>query len=191
MSEPLFAVDEPEPQPEPTPPKVTERTMLDLLRRRYGKIDMGAHRYAVAEHVPDKPVFGASIADFIAVDCWRGSYDRTCGLDWSDPDGWGYPMHGHEVKVSRSDWLRELKDPGKAEAWRQFCDHWWLVVPDASIVRDDLPDGWGLLVWQGNGLRAVKRAPKLQRQPMPLATYVSLLRSVAKAARFGASGGLG
>lgn len=147
MNTPLFAIDPLPLQavPELPTPKVTERTMLNLLRKRYGKVDMGAHRYAIAEHVPNTPVFPAAVADFIALDCWR--------------------------------------NPSKAEAWKTHCDYWWLVVPDASIVRDDLPEGWGLLVLQGNGLRAVKRAPKLDRQSMTRPMSVALLRAVAKTAR--------
>ncbi|MFI5426079.1 hypothetical protein [Aeromicrobium sp. UC242_57] len=39
---------------------------------------------------------------------------------WQDPDRWWIKapiFHGHEVKVSRSDWLTELRDPTKAETF--------------------------------------------------------------------------
>jgi hypothetical protein len=53
---------------------------------------------------------------------------------------------GHEVKASRSDWLTELANPGKADAWADQCHEWWLItVP--GVVRDgELPAGWGLMV---------------------------------------------
>lgn len=59
-----------------------------------------------------------------------------------------------ELKTSRADWLRELKSPGKAEAWWPYCDRFWLVVPHAGIVQDgELPKGWGLMMPGGRGRR--------------------------------------
>jgi len=93
-------------------------------------------------------------------------------------------LHGHEVKVSRSDWLHELADPSKAEAIKRYCDRWWLVVPDPKIVRDDLPAGWGLLAFDANGkLRVVRRAPALNPEPIPATFRGALMRAVAKTAR--------
>jgi hypothetical protein len=59
----------------------------------------------------------------------------------------GRQLIGHEVKVSRSDWVSELgRKTGKADAWADQCHQWWLVVSDPAIVRDgELPEGWGLM----------------------------------------------
>lgn len=58
----------------------------------------------------------------------------------------GRILVGHELKVSRSDWLNELNKPGKADAWADECHEWWLVVADPEIVHDgELPAGWGLM----------------------------------------------
>lgn len=71
-------------------------------------------------------------ADFIALGLWQS---RQAGVI------------GHEIKVTRSDWLAELAQPSKAEEWWKACSRWYLVVPDASIVQDgELPPGWGLMV---------------------------------------------
>lgn len=62
-----------------------------------------------------------------------------------------------ELKTSRADWLRELKSPGKAEAWWPYCHVFWLVVPHAGIVLDgELPKGWGLMMSGGRGGRRFK-----------------------------------
>lgn len=160
MAEPLFDI--------PTR-AVTERQMLDALQARYGLVTYDARRYAVAEHAPVDPYGFGSIADFVAVDCWRSS---------------GFAVHGHEVKCSRSDWLRELRDPGKALAWSRFCHRWWLVVSDTRIVHDgELPAGWGLLTLAGSRLRRIVHAPKLTPEPMLAATLAGLLRATAKTAR--------
>lgn len=58
----------------------------------------------------------------------------------------GRILVGHELKVSRADWLNELNKPGKADPWFDQCHQWWLVVNDPNIVRDgELPPGWGLM----------------------------------------------
>jgi hypothetical protein len=75
----------------------------------------------------------------------------------------GLELHGFEIKVSRSDFLRELKDPDKAEKIARYCDRWWLVTDDETIVQNgELPPAWGLLVRHGKSLRLKKEAPKLE-----------------------------
>lgn len=64
----------------------------------------------------------------------------------------GNPIEGFEIKVSRSDWLAELKDARKADAFFRFCDHWWVVAPSTDTVHpEDLPARWGLLVPRKDG----------------------------------------
>lgn len=57
----------------------------------------------------------------------------------------GRILVGHEVKVSRSDWLRELAKTGKADTWADACHVWYIVAPPGVVKVDELPDGWGLL----------------------------------------------
>lgn len=177
MSGALFAGFEPPVEAEPVPVKHSERSMLDLLHTRYSKVNPGnGPRYVIAEHVRNQCGFGGwgdagplRTADALVVDLWPSS---------------GHLIHGFEVKVSRSDWLTELKDPDKAEAFKPYCDRWWLVVPDATLVRDDLPAGWGLLALGSDGrLRVRTRAPKLARHPMPFEMTAAWLRAAAKTAR--------
>lgn len=88
----------------------------------------------------------------------------------------GLAMHGFEIKVSRGDYLKELKDGSKAEAIAQYCDHWWLVAP-GDVVKDDLPIGWGWLKPTANGLRVCSQAPKQETVPIPRSFLASMLRS--------------
>ena len=153
----------------PTPPKATERSVLDALALRYGRQNGNGPRYAFGEHVKSEAGFWAQrSADLIAIDLWPSS---------------GCAMHGHEVKVSRSDWLRELKDPTKAEAFRPYMDFWWLVVSDLHIVRDDMPAGWGLIVAYPDGTtRITKRAARITPLPMTRSMQAAFARAVAKTA---------
>jgi hypothetical protein len=165
----LFEGFEPEAKAEPAPaPKATERTVLDALRRRYTHRAGNGERYILAEHVRDNGTFARRTADLMIRDMWVSA---------------GMPLHGFEVKVSRSDWLTELRDPTKAECFRRHCDYWWLAVSDASIVKDDLPEGWGLIVLSGQTMRIKTKAPRLKPAPMDSAMRVSLDRSIAKTAR--------
>ncbi len=155
--------------------------MLDLLRRRYTKDGGNGPRYVLAEHVRNEAGFGGYDPALSAVNGKRSTL-RT--IDAVAVDLWpsgGNAIHGFEVKVSRSDWLAELRDPTKAEAFMRYVDHLWLVVPDAAIVRDDLPDGWGLLAGVGS-LRVRRRAPRLDPEPMPRSMQAALARAIAKTA---------
>lgn len=155
----------------------TERDMLNLLLERYTAIRRGtiSDRWVRAEHVKSSLGYsdGDRIADFVAGDKHGGGYA-----------GEKLALHGHEVKVSRADWLTELRDPTKAEAIRRYMHHWWLVVPDASIVKaGELPDGWGLLAPDATGkLRAKKSAPRLAPEAPPLAFIISLMSAAARTA---------
>lgn len=177
MSDPLFETDDPRDRAI----TYTERHMLDALHERYSQGSQGLlDRYICAEHVRSEAGFAGwdfaanqpkaiRTADFLAQDLWEAK---------------GLHLHGHEVKVSRSDLLRELADPSKSQAVKRYCDRWWLVVPDPMIVRNDLPDGWGLLAFGANGrLRVFRRAAALAPDPIPATFRAALLRAVAKTAR--------
>lgn len=154
------------------PPKVTERIMLDRLNIRYGKFNGNGIRYTRAEHVKVTAGHGARrICDYMAIDLWTGYGVNS-----------GPKLHGHEIKVSRSDWLTELRDPEKAETFRRYCDFWWLVVSDKNIVKPtELPAGWGLMVAHGRSVRVITPATlNADVEPMPRHLQATLTRAVTK-----------
>lgn len=105
-------------------------------------------------------------ADAIVVSCWPSH---------------GLWLGGIEQKVSRGDWLRELKQPEKAHAIMRYCAHWW-VATTPGIVRDgELPENWGLLEVDDAGKVTEKvRAPKLTPEPITLDFVCALLRNHAE-----------
>jgi len=147
--------------------KLTEGDMITALHAWYGETHGNGRRYAVAGGVRSHAGFDARrTADFMAMDLWPSK-----GLD----------LHGHEVKVSRSDWLRELKEPEKAAEFIPYVNRWWLVVPDPVIVGlGELPDGWGLMAMRGERLAVIEAAPRRDALPLPPTRLAALLRAVAQ-----------
>lgn len=141
--------------------------IIALLRNRY-PID----EWALAFEVAPETGGGNRRADAVAMNMWRSR---------------GHAIHGFEFKVFRSDWLRELKDPSKADAVAQYCDYWWLVVDGDHIVKDgELPEGWGLLTVTRDkdkapkGLRVQVKAAKQNAAPLNKLFMASLFRSLGK-----------
>lgn len=96
----------------------------------------------------------------------------------------GLYLQGFEIKVSRSDWLSEMRNPAKAEAIARFCRHWWIVTPPGIVKDDELPETWGLYEVKGNGLACVRKAPVMpdvQQIDMPF--LAALLRRADEHAR--------
>ena len=118
-------------------------------------------------------------ADAIAMELWPSARD-------------GIEIIGFELKVSRTDWLRELKNPYKATPVKQFCDRWYLVVSDANIVKDfdELPHDWGFIFPIPPGhpenqtdaprLTFYKPAPKLDALPPDRAFLAALARRATR-----------
>lgn len=57
----------------------------------------------------------------------------------------GMPAHAVEVKVSRSDWLNEIKNPIKARLALAVSNFMWVAAPKGIVKIEELPHFWGLL----------------------------------------------
>lgn len=88
----------------------------------------------------------------------------------------GHRIHGYEVKVSRADFVNEMKDGAKAQAVFQYCHHWSLATPPGLIKVDELPPNWGLVTFDGKTLRTVKMAPRLSPVPLSAGFVAALVR---------------
>lgn len=156
-----------------------EASMTEMLADWYGQNHGNGPRYAFAAQVRSHASFYARrTCDAIAMDLWaRGRF----------------ALHGHEIKVSRSDWLAELKEPEKAAEFIPYVNYWWLVVADESIVRPgEMPGEWGLMApaldphepWRRCPLRVVVRAPRHDALPLPPIRLAPLLRAVAQTSAY-------
>jgi len=89
----------------------------------------------------------------------------------------GMELHGFEIKVSRSDWLSELKNPEKSEPVQRYCDRWWIVCPAGIIKPGELPPTWGHYeVSESGQIRQVVPAPKLEPVPVTRTFMAAMFR---------------
>lgn len=90
-----------------------------------------------------------------------------------------FAFHVYELKRSRGDLQKELKDPRKADAIGQYADYFWLVVDDVKIIDGIvLPENFGVLAPKNQVLRVVTKAPKLTPKPMTRGFVAAMIRNV-------------
>lgn len=153
---------------------VDERMILDMLWKKYGTVrGLGdAPRFLVAEH-PRSPLGdrkNSRVLDCLVMDrhCSYQKFEYGSGRPRVPV---GPPMHfpviGFEVKVSRGDWLRELRDLSKSEAWKMYCTHFYVVAPKDVVKPEELPTGWGLIIAGPTGLRTKIKSPYTPALDMP------------------------
>jgi hypothetical protein len=92
----------------------------------------------------------------------------------------GLHLNGFEIKMSRQDWIKELKNPAKAEEISAFCHFWWVVAPKDMIAVHELPQTWGLIEATEKGLKIKKQAPEQKASQITLTFLASLLRSASQ-----------
>jgi hypothetical protein len=134
--------------------------LKDLLETRYSP-----PAWALLWEVPDGTGGAKSrTADAMAMSLWPSR-----GLD----------LHGIEIKNSRGDWLREMKNPEKAETFVGFCDFWWLVTEKDVVLPEEIPPTWGLITRAGRTLRVKKEAPRLEPAPPDRPFLASIFRQIS------------
>lgn len=96
-----------------------------------------------------------------------------------------------EVKVSRGDWLKELKDPSKRRMGLMFSNEFYIVAPKDLIPPDEVPPECGLMEFdpQANqGTDLLKRqdlavrvkAPWRDTHPPTWSFFVSAVRNARR-----------
>lgn len=120
---------------------------------------------------------GSHVLLFEVANATGGAHTR-----YADAVAFGmWPSHGHEIegieiKVSRADFLNEMKQPEKSQPVYQYCDRWWLAVPKGLVAPEELPATWGLMELVGDSMRVKKKAQKLEPIPPTINFLASLLR---------------
>lgn len=95
--------------------KLDAGDVCDLLRAKYPR-----DRYALFFDVPD----AVSLQQRRRIDALAFGIWQSVGRE----------IHGFEIKVSRGDWLREVKQVDKADPFIAVCDRFWLVTSDYKVA---------------------------------------------------------
>ena len=160
------------------PAASTEADLTGMLRRKLTRGgNGGSGEYAFLAQVRNAAGFNANRTfDGVGVSLWPSR---------------GFVIHVYEIKVSRSDWLAELRNPAKAEDAARFGDKFSMVVPAGIIRKGELPPTWGQLTVRGDTLIITKEAPYLHElpdggvqklPPIPRSHLVPMLRAAGAAA---------
>lgn len=113
----------------PTASSLDERAVLELLAVRHAK-------------------------DVFVPQCKMGPSGSRVLDAWAMAKSWAHPQTtGYEVKVSRSDFLRDQK----WTSYLPFCNSFYFVAPRGIIARDEVPEQAGLLEVAGTGTRLFSR----------------------------------
>jgi hypothetical protein len=123
-----------------------------------------AGEFALLDEVRDAAGFQASrSADAIAYGLWPSR---------------GHEVHGIEIKSFRGDWLKEYKNPQKAESIFKYCDRFWLLATDESVVlnESEIPKNWGYLLIKGDRLKTKKDAPPLKSKQLDKSFIGAMLK---------------
>ena len=147
-----------------TPEHWTTAQLEDALAARYPYTD----GYALLFGVANATGWAANrTADALMHGLWvnRGKY-----------------FTGFEIKANRGDWLREIKQPDKAESVMKYCTYWYLVAgPDVvKLDEDPVPAPWGVLVPRGQKLYEVKKAEAMTPKPINNDFLASIMRAAFK-----------
>ena len=133
----------------------------DLLRQRYS-----GSEWALCFEVPDGTASNKRrTIDALAISCWRS------GL---------FHLHGHEIKHSRADWLKELNQPTKQMTWFPYLHRFWIVALKGVVKVDELPAEWGLMEHRGSGLKVSKAASLFSPRSIPHDVLAAIMRRLLK-----------
>jgi hypothetical protein len=84
----------------------------------------------------------------------------TVAGEQPDAIGWRYGLTALcEVKVSRGDFLADRKKPWRARPELGMGDWRFYVAPSGILRAEDMPEGWGLLEFDGKRLQRSHNVP--------------------------------
>ncbi len=134
---------------QPTPPKVlaneskslTSEDIKALMRRRYRDF----RQWIYFEECPVGTGWkGSRFMDAYVIAAWPSANNLRMAF---------------EIKVSRADFLNEIKNPAKRRAALFFSNQFYFVAPKGMIKPDELPAECGLMEADGTELRVKIEAP--------------------------------
>lgn len=113
---------------------------------------------------------------------WHGAPIRMDG--WAMTRSWAHmTFTGYEIKVARSDFLKDDKWP----AYLQFVHHFYFVCPWGLIQPEETPEGTGLMWVTQHGRKIItkRKAPRRQMKvadALPVMLYILMSRATIREA---------
>lgn len=150
-----------------SPEKPKAATSADVRSCIQSQFGLGGEQYAVLFEVRNGTAWNANRSvDAVVMSLWPSL---------------GMELWGMEIKVSRGDWLREVRDPGKASAVFDHFDRWFLVAPDGVAKPEEVPEPWGWFIPENGRLCKVRDAAKNPNvKPVDRNFLAALMRRTAK-----------
>lgn len=150
--------------------------IIDALDRKYGQ-------KANTQQAQEKWVTIAEARSGAGFDGNRRQCDYLAINTWQSQ---GLQLIGHEIKVSMSDWRRELEDPSKAEMFARHCRRWWVVMPSelASQAKPEIPPTWGLMSVSDRGrITETVKAPSQEPMDVPVWWWIGWLAQLDRTSK--------
>jgi len=101
--------------------------------------------------------------DGFAINCWHCNSLRRIA---------------YEIKISRSDFLSELKFSEKRRSALLFSNEYYFVTPKDLVIKSELPLECGLIEWDGaQHLKTIVKAPRRAAHPPSWTLLAGALRT--------------
>lgn len=122
---------------------VKESDLVKAINNRWGQGNPPRHVVAVQVNNGAGYSYGRTI-DAIVLNTWPSD---------------GLSLQGLEIKTSRADYRRELRNPQKFRDFKPYLDRFSIVAPKGVIQMDILPNKWGAYVLTDDQDLHTLRAP--------------------------------
>ena len=137
----------------------SERRLFEMLAKRYP-----APGYALLPQVPDATgIAQRRTIDALAMQLWPSR---------------GLTLTAFEFKASRSDWLKELRTPDKADGITQQVHEFYVVAEPKAVDKGEVPKTWGFIERKGARLYTIKKAPWKEVEPPDFLFLASIMRQL-------------
>ena len=131
--------------------------IIELLRHKHQ-----APEWATFAELANATGGARRYIDFYAMNLWPSSKHKKIA---------------YEIKVSRSDFMRELDRPAKRAFSEQVANECYFAM-QVGIIKalDEIPEGWGLIEATKGGMRIKKRAQYREIEPLSEGFLMAIAR---------------
>ena len=140
--------------------KQKTRQIIELLKHRHQPPE-----WAIFVELNLRTGFNSQRCDFFAFDMWPSK---------------NFWRIAYEIKVSRSDFSKELSDPSKRQVSEELANECFFATPASLLRIDEIPEGWGLVEVTKGGLRKKKHAKqRTENDSVPIDFVAAVSRRIS------------